>query len=291
MVSNSHIARRSFLGVLAAGLTGTLVFGQEGLREPVFRVANAPEATPMGVPAHPLDPAIAFAKEGLVRIHKDVKDYTCTIIKRERIKGTLGDYEYMFAKIRNRQVVDGQVTVPFSVYLNFVKPEAVQGREVVFVEGQNNGKLKAHDGANSVMRRFGSVWLEPTGHIAMRGQLYPITDIGLENLVAKLIEKGERDRKHDEVTAEFIKGAKINGRVCTLLQVKHPVMREHFDFHLAQIFIDDEIQLPVRYVAYHWPTAEGATPPVLEEYTYVNIKTNVGLKDIDFDPANPEYRF
>jgi hypothetical protein len=28
---------------------------------------------------------------------------------------------------------------------------------------------------------------------------------------------------------------------------------------------------------------------VLEEYTYVNMKVNVGLKDIDFDHTNPEY--
>ncbi len=289
MSSMHKLARRSFLGIVAAGISTSALLAQEPrFTEPVFRVANAP--LPATTPKHPLDPAIDFAREGLVRIRRDVRDYTTTIIKRERIKGTLGDYEYMFAKVRNRQVVDGKVTVPFSVYLNFVKPEAVKGREVVWVEGANNGKLKAHEGGG-FLGKLPSVWLDPYGHIAMRGQLYPICDIGLENLVAKLIEKGERDKVHDEVEVDFIKGAKINGRQCTLLQVKHPVMRDHFDFHLAQIFIDDEMQLPVRYVAYHWPTKEGAAPPVLEEYTYVNIKTNVGLTDEDFNPENPEYRF
>lgn len=290
-MSVHNVARRSFLA-LAAGMTGTMLFAEEGLREPVFRVANAPEKTPTTAPAHPLDPAISFAEEGLARLRREVKDYTCTIIKRERIKGELNDYEYMSAKIRNRQVEDGKVKVPFSVYLSFVKPATVAGREVIYVEGANNGKLLAHDGPNNpLMQRFGTVPLEPTGHIAMRGQLYPITDIGLETLVAKLIEKGKHDRQYGEVEAEFIKGAKINGRQCTLLQVKHPTMRDHFEFHLAQIFIDDELQLPVRYVAYHWPAAAGAAPPVMEEYTYVNIKTNVGLTDQDFSRDNPAYKF
>ena len=47
----------------------------------------------------------------------------------------------------------------------------------------------------------------------------------------------------------------------------------------------------MRYVAYHWPAAEKAAPPVMEEYTYVNVKVNVGLTDKDFDPENPEYKF
>ena len=30
---------------------------------------------------------------------------------------------------------------------------------------------------------------------------------------------------------------------------------------------------------------------VLEEYNYLNLKVNVGLKDEDFDPYNPAYKF
>ena len=289
-MSFNQLARRTFLGAMAASMSGTLLFGEEPrFREPIYRVANAAGTTPQAG-AHPLDPAIEFAKEGLARIRADVHDYTGTIIKRERIKGVLGDYEYMFAKIRNRKVENDQIVTPFGVYLTFLKPEAVKGREVIWVEGQNNGKMKAHEGSGFV-GKLPSVWLDPHGHFAMKGQLYPITEIGLENLVAKLVEKGERDKQYQECEVEFIKGAKINGRQCTLLQVKHPVMREHFEFHLAQIFIDDEIQLPVRYVAYHWPSKEGGAPPVMEEYTYVNLKVNVGLTDKDFDPENPEYRF
>lgn len=283
------LGRRTFLSLALSSAAG-VALAQEGLKEPVFRVANANSASPKPA-AHPLDPAIEIAKQGLTHIHQHVKDYTCTIIKRERIKGTLGDFEYMSAKIRNRQVdASGKVATPFSVYLSFVKPETVKGREVIWVEGRNSGKLKAHEGGG-LLGKLPSVWLDPLGPIAMRNQLYPISEIGVENLVAKLIERGEREKKFDEVEVDFIKGAKINGRVCTLLQVKHPVQREHFEFYLAQVFIDDELNVPVRYAAYAWPAKEGGQPQVLEEYTYVNLKVNVGLTEQDFDPENPNYRF
>jgi len=67
--------------------------------------------------------ALALARDGLRNIRSNVRDYKCVMVKRERIGDTLHDYEYMFAKIRNEQTSNGQVVVPFSVYLYFLKPE------------------------------------------------------------------------------------------------------------------------------------------------------------------------
>lgn len=280
------------------------------LHEPVFRVTNAkldaerpaqpplvperpqpPAADPMAArPAHPLDPAITLAREGLIHIQQHVADYTCTLVKRERINGTLNDYEYMFTKVRNRKMVNGQIVTPFSVYMNFLKPNNIKGREVVYVEGQNNGKMMAHEGG-AAGAWLPSVWLRPDGPLAMRGNLYPLTDVGIENLVVKLIERGERERQFEECEVTFHKEAKVNGRVCTLLQVMHPVKREHFEFYMAQIFIDDELNVPIRYAAYSWPTSPGGRPEVLEEYTYLNLQLNVGLTDADFDHTSANYNF
>jgi hypothetical protein len=35
----------------------------------------------------------------------------------------------------------------------------------------------------------------------------------------------------------------------------------------------------------------GSEPPLIEEYTYTDIKTNVGLTDSDFDVRNRKYHF
>jgi len=305
-MSYPQLARREFLqAVAAAGATGCLAVGalaaepnaESGLKEPVFRVAKAKNGVANGVvvnPAdeHPLDPALKVARETLTLIQNTIDDYTCTMVKRERIKGVLGDHEYMQAKVRNRKLDEnGKTKTPLSAYLKFVKPKNVEGREVIWVEGQNNGKLKAHEGG-LLGRTLPSVWLDPEGALAMRGQLHPIYDIGIENLVLKLIDRGTKEKKFGECEVKFVPGAKINGRGCTVLVVTHPVQRPHFEFHKAEIFIDDAMKIPLRYAAYFWPATPGSEElPVLEEYTYLNVKLNVGLADADFNPNNPNYNF
>jgi hypothetical protein len=279
----------SVLSAVGTGGAATAQQPQQNLTEPVLRVAKndvvrAPEAT-----VHPLDPAIELARKTLVDLRAGVHDYTAVLVKREQINGELTDYEYMFAKVRNRKVENNQIKVPFSVYLAFLKPTAVKGREVLFVETQNDGKLLAHEGG--LKRALGTHSLDPKGFLAMNGQRYPLTDIGLENLVVKLIERGERDRQNGHCEVDFLPGAKVDKRPCTVLQVKHNEQKPCYDFHLAQVFIDDEYKIPVRYVAYNWPKPGETELEVIEEYTYQNLKLNVGLTDADFTAENAAYSF
>ena len=241
---------------------------------------------------HPLDPAIEMAERGLARIEKEIRDYTATLVKRERIGSQLADYQYMAIKVRHEQKKGGRVVVPFSVYLRFLKPPELRGREVIYVEGWNDNKLMAHEPPDSATYRLiGRVSLKPDGFLAMRGNRYPITEIGIKNLVVRLLEVAREDRKYGECEVDFYKGAKINGRTCTKIEVRHPVRRRQFRFHIARIYIDDELEIPIRYESYDWPEKRGDPPLLLEEYTYLNVKLNVGLTDRDFDPDNPQYHY
>jgi len=229
---------------------------------------------------HPLVQAVEWAKIGLQRIEQ-IQDYSATVAKRERIGGTLRNYEYYFIKVRHK---------PFSVYLYFLSPENLRGQEVIYVDGKNNGKMWAHTvGIRGSL--IGTVSLSPTGVIAMKDQRYPMTEIGIKNLIRRLIEVGQQDMKYGECEVRFFRGAKINDRTCTCLQVVHPVPRRNFLFHIARIFVDDELNIPIRYEAHGWPTEPGGPPVLLEEYTYLNIKLNNGFTDLDFDPKNPNYAF
>ena len=237
---------------------------------------------------HPLDPALRIARQSLRHIHADIADYTVLIVKRERVNGTLSDFQYLRAKIRNRKVKGERTLVPFSVYLKFLKPNSVKGREVIWVEGQNNGKLIAHEGGFKNLFR---VQLPPNGLMAMMGQRYPITNIGFEHLAAELIRKGDRDRQRGECNVQFFREAKVFERVCTRIVVTHPVPRPYFDFSRAEIFLDDELNVPIRYAAWTWPQQAGGEPLLLEEYTYTKLELNVGLTNKDFDPDNSRYNF
>ena len=284
-----------------------------GMTEPVHRVANAataltpradradrvdraaatpaPAATPSVAPAeHPLDRALALASRALERSRREISDYTALMVKRERIDGVVSDPQYMTLKVRNHKEANGAVTQPFSVYLGFLKPAAVKGREVMFVEGRNEGNLTAHEGGFKG-RFLPTVQLAPTGMMAMRGQRYPVTEVGLEKLLEKLLERGGRARRAPDVRCEFRQGARVKDRTCTVIQVVQPTYAADNEFHTAQIFLDDELGLPIRYAAYDYPKGGATTGEVIEEYTYVNLRVNPGLTDADFDPANPAYGF
>lgn len=229
----------------------------------------------------PLDAAIDTAEKVLHYLQHGVKDYTCVIAKQSRLEGTLSPLEFMAVKIRQK---------PFSVYLNFLKPEDVRGREVIYVSGANDGKLLVRDGSG-LTRSLGMLELSPTGPIVMHDQRYPITDLGLTHLTERLLEIGRQDRKRGNLEVNYFKNAKVNGRVCDAIQVIHPRELPGFLFYKAEVYIDHELNVPIRYVAYMWPKKPGEDPPIDESYTYLDLKINVGLTDADFDPHNSNYHF
>jgi hypothetical protein len=230
---------------------------------------------------HPLVPALELAQKGLGNMVTNIQDYSCTVVKRERVDNVLREHEYMFAKVRQR---------PFSVYLYFLGPDSVKGQEVIYVTGANDGNMLAHAGSG-VRAMVGTVSLKPQSMLAMQGNRYPVTEIGMENLARRLVEVAEHDKQFGECEVNFYPNAKVNGRVCTCVQVVHPVPRRNFRFHLARVFIDDELTLPIRYEAYDWPQEPGGPPVLMEEYTYMNVKINQGFTDADFDPKNSAYKF
>jgi hypothetical protein len=262
---------------------------QKSADRPPLQVAERAELASQGVAPqlaaasaneHPLMPALRWAYDGVGNIEK-LSDYSATLVKRERIDGKLGEYQHMYVKVRHN---------PFSVYMYFLIPKEVKGQEVIFVEGKNDGKLWAH--TTGVRDKLvGTLSLPPDGPIAMKGQRYPLTELGVLNLTKRLVQVAEQDIKYGECEVKFFKNAKIDDRVCTCIQVKHPVPRRNFLFYEARIFVDEELNVPIRYESYDWPKEKGAAAEIMEEYTYTNLKLNQGFTDSDFDIKNPNYKF
>ena len=241
------------------------------------------------VEEHPLTPVLRLAYDRYQQTGTQIKDYSCILVKRERIDGRLLQREHALVKVRHAQVADGRVSVPFSVYLRFFGPAEMKGREAIYVEGQNHGKLIARRGGTRLA--YFTTALDPRSDLAMRRNRYPITEIGVRNLIKRLYEVGREDIRYGECDVNYLKGVTVNQRVCTAIEVIHPVRRSNFRFHIARIFIDDKFQVPIRYASYDWPDRRGGPPPLLEEYTYLDLKLNVGLTDRDFDTRNEAYGF
>lgn len=254
---------------------------------PTTVVSKAPVADDAKTSGHPLDPILELASQSLKKLETEVDDYTALLTKRERIDGRLGGETKMFVKIRTRRKEGDKLVRPLSVYLKFESPFLTRGREVIWVEDRNEGKLIGHEGASALIQ----VRLNPTDKLAMMGNKYPITEIGFSRLIEQLIEKGQRDRKVGLCQVTVEDGHKIGDRPCKLIQVVHPDRDPRFDFHIAEIFFDIETQIPLCYKAFTWSEKPDGPPVLEEEYTYTDVRLNVGLTDADFDPDNSAYHF
>jgi len=238
--------------------------------------------------AHPLDPALELARRALDHVHANVADYTAVIVKRERIGNELAPEQRFRVKIRNRRVSEDGSSVPLSVYLDFQAPPSIQGREVIWVEDRNDGKMIAHEGGLLGVVRLE---LDPLGLLAMKGNRYPIHEIGIERLLEKLCEVGESDRAQGECEVTLDRGAEVDGVPCTRIEIRHPRRREHFAFHVAEICIDEARLVPLRFASWDWPDDPEEPPILVEDYVYEDLRLNPGLTDADFDPGNPDYDF
>ena len=255
------------------------LFGQT--EKPTAAIPNTPyQKQEPQAGEHPLVPVLKWAKAGRPKI-AELKDYTALLIKQETVNGEKQAAQAMELKVRHE---------PFSVYLKFRYPQDVAGQQVIYIKGQNNDNMLAH--GIGLQRRLGTLPLDPNGLIAMRGNKYPITEIGLLNLVDKLVEVGEKDVKFGECTVNYYEGIKTTeGRECTMIEVIHPVPRKNFLFYVARILVDNEYNVPIRYESYEWPTEKDSELPLIEAYDYQKLRLNVGLTDEDFDIKNPKYNF
>ncbi len=291
------------VAALVAFATCPTAWGQEQsqLSEPVFRVASEtagqpaapaaqvatatpqPAATPRSPfdltrrgEEHPLAPFVRVCKSSLENVDQNIRDYSCTLVKQERVDGDLVEPQHIAMKVRQQ---------PFGVYMRFLKP--YQGREVLYVDGQNNNEMFVME-AGWKRTLTGKMSFAPDSAMVMRGQKYPITRVGIRNLLAQLIKYSEADMQYQESEVTSNPDIKITGRSTTMVQIVHPTPRQNFRAHISRVFFDNELRVPIHYDSFLWPDKPGGQPPLEESYTYANLKLNNGYTARDFDSENPE---
>jgi len=233
---------------------------------------------------HPLAAVLDYARREKAFLDSAVHDFTCRLVKRERIEGFLQEYTYVDLRVREEVRRGDVVEKPLAIFLHFVGPAKVAGRRVLYVQGENDDKMLVRNGG----RHFDYVLvrIDPNGESARDESLVPITESGFKNVLKQMIGILEQHRKIDadgsNTRVEQLAGAKINKRPCTLTRVEHPREQAGLHFHIANVFVDDELRVPVRIEFNLWPKREGQKPPLLAEYTYTDLKLNVGLSDSVF---------
>ena len=226
----------------------------------------------------PIAHALASIKECQLQF-RNVRDYTCTFSKRERINGQLTPLNVIMMKAR---------TQPRSIYLKFRQPS--HGREAIYIVGRNDGRVLAHDvGLNKLLA--GTLWLEPTGDRAMEGCRHPISEAGIGPLLDTVQTRWSSELDPTESVVAFRDGQMVGTRRCTMIETTHPHQQPEFMFYRVRLFIDDELGLPIHFEAYDWPSSPGARAELAEDYTFGDLRLNVGLSDLDFNVSNGNYAF
>jgi hypothetical protein len=118
-----------------------------------------------------------------------------------------------------------------------------------------------------------------------------VTEAGIGSLIDTVARHWARELSPAESVLTFEPAARVGNRTCTAIESLHPRHRPDFLFYKVKLYIDPQLGLPVRFEAYDWPRHPGAAPDLIEEYTYLDLNVNVGLRDHDFDPANRQYSF
>jgi hypothetical protein len=245
---------------------------------PKPREAAVPIPSTQPTEGSPIARALEMIAECQAR-YRAVTDYTCTFYKRERVDGRLTGLHVMTMKVRRD---------PGSIYVKFQQPGS--GREAIYVAGRHGGKVLAHDvGFNKLLA--GTLLLDPTSARAMEDNRHPITQAGIGPLLDTLSNRWALELNPEETIVSFRDDALVGQHHCTTIEVTHPHRRHHFLHHKVRVYIDKDSGLPIRFEAYDWPKKPDAPAELTEEYTYLKLRLNVGLREIDFDIANPEYSF
>lgn len=221
----------------------------------------------ISVPAFAQDPAEIL--NGMGRAYSKVDDYTAIFYKQERVNGTVLPEENIRLKFKK----------PFKIYMHWL-PGPHEGRESLYVRGENSGKVIGHEGG---IIGFITLNMNPTGNIAMKGNRHPITDAGIGRLIEILDKDLERGRERGELKLKSLGEDEAYGRRAWHIVKETPA--EGYYAPKMEIWVDKEFKLPIKIKIF------GPGDEFLESYGYSDLKVNAGLKDEEFTEGYKDYHF
>ncbi|MFG0332713.1 MAG: DUF1571 domain-containing protein [Maioricimonas sp. JB049] len=225
---------------------------------------------------------VLLLKQGCADFEK-IPDYSATLHRQERIGGDLRDPETLVLKLRHE---------PYSIYMKWKSGDA--GRQLIYVEGQNDGKLLVQPGGFKG-RLTGVLSLDPSGSLAMSECRYPVTKAGLLELARTVLEFREADLERGSGSrCEMHPDQMLNGRPCYLFIVEYDSPEVNSLYRKTIVYVDKELQMPTCVRNYTW--GRDVDPENIDEetlieyYCYTDIEMSTQLADADFDAANRNYR-
>jgi hypothetical protein len=212
----------------------------------------------------------------MLRAYDGVDDYTTIFLRRGVHAGEeeLCPKETILLKFRK----------PLSLYMKWIE-DPKKGREVIYVKGWNQGLFRISLGTFPYL----TMNLDPKGvNVKNESFGHTLLEAGIGHMVevfANNLRKG-LNNPQDSCKVLDLGVSQVHGEKVRCLENLVPLEMSHkYYAPRAVLCVSLSSNLPVQARVFN------QFGELIEEFGFMNTKTNVGLTDKDFDPKNPEYDF
>lgn len=215
---------------------------------------------------------IALLERCLANYRSSYKDFTCTFIKQEMIRGSLNQEQEISVK---------HIDEPFSVAMAWVKNAPLADR-ILYVEGKNDNQMLVRP-TGIILRALVGGYLAkpPDGPEAMQSTLRPVSLFGFERGLESLLEVYHKAQQAGDLKTEWGQFAEVSGRKCLVI-VRYLPAKDGYPSHKTVIYIDVDRLVPLCIEGFDWDNNLQC------RYIYQDVKFNVGLTADDFLPETNE---
>ncbi|MCA9055982.1 MAG: DUF1571 domain-containing protein [Planctomycetaceae bacterium] len=222
---------------------------------------------------------------------RDIDSYKFTLTRQERVGGDLLPPQVMDVKLRH---------APFSLYMKWLAGEGagVKGRQLLFVEGQNDDKLIILPGGLAG-RLTGALELSLDDPLVTAEARHPANECGLLRLAETVLGHHVKDLEHGchGVQCEFHDNQVFNERPCYLFMATYESPERSPTYRKVAMYIDKELSMPICINNYTWgndiPPEELDQLTLVEAYSYSDITIDTreaSLTEDDWNRDNSKYR-
>lgn len=214
------------------------------------------------------DNHIALLEMGLSDYQQRISDYTCTLVKQERIGGKMRPEQQIEVKFKES---------PFSVVFHIVR-NAGAADKIIFVEGANDNKFLAHPtGLTGLLIPKVSRAVDDAQ--AAKASLRRVNQFGFARSLRSLLDQYESAAASGDLTQEFLGTGEVDGRATMVLARLLPP-KPQYPYNKVVIHLDRQYLVPTATFCYN---RQGQLEA---KYIFSNVQFNTGLSNEDFLARN-----
>jgi hypothetical protein len=207
----------------------------------------------------------AFLESCLKHYDRDVRGYTMTMQKQERLQGRLQNKEVIEIAFKDQ---------PHSVSLHWLQG-ARKADRVIYVAGENDGQMLAHPtGAAGMLVKV--VRRKVDSEEARQSARYTLDQFGFKNTLNRAITSMQAAQKKGTLRLEFQGEAKVieaGQRVC--YKIKRTYSEPEADgTQELTLYVDRENYLPIGVVVKGKVEPESGNRELLGEYFFRDVRLN-----------------